>query len=59
MVQYKERPVGYRSFLDVCLTEFVENFEQMLSDHLRVASLDVMTLYEVNQFTILKQRDRR
>ena len=32
---------------------------QMLSDHLRVASLNMMTLYKMNQFSIFKKRNRR
>ena len=41
------------------LAILVENFYQVLTDHLRVAAFDVVALYKVNQLAVFKQCDRR
>lgn len=46
------KALNYLNFL--ALTELIKNFNQVLANHLRVATFNVMPFYKVYQLTILK-----
>lgn len=52
------RKTLHRGSLDVCcflLTELVKYLEEVFADHLGIASFNVVTLHEVQQFAILEK----
>lgn len=47
----------YNFYFEVGLAELVKHFNEVLANHLRISSFDMVSLHKVYQLTIFEQRD--